>query len=103
MATAVIGISVPNGAPSHAAITFFAERINAMGISRDQILVATHDAANGDARVEINYISYRRNTDACGDWSEDLAFTMDNQTAQEFRLRGAAQYRRPDRRSARSC
>ena len=31
-----------------------------MGISRDQILVATHDAANGDPRVEVNYIAYQR-------------------------------------------
>ena len=40
---------------------------------------------------------------ACGDWSENLAFTADNQHAAEFRLRGAAQYRRHGRRSARSA
>lgn len=79
-----LGISVPNGAPSHAAITFFAERAAATGISRDKILVSTHDAANGDARVDISYISYSAKTDACGDWSEDLSFTMENQTPKNF-------------------
>ena len=68
-------------------IGFFAERINDMGVSRDHILVATHDAPDGDMRVEINYVSYQAHTDNCGDWSEDLAFTADNRHAQEFRLR----------------
>ena len=41
---------------------------------RDHILVATHDAAAGDMQVEINYVAYQAHTDACGDWSEDLAY-----------------------------
>src|SRR5471032_1846768 len=36
-----IGISVPAGAPSHAAISYFAEAAAATGISRDKILVST--------------------------------------------------------------
>ena len=79
-----LGISVPNGAPSHAAITFFAERAAATGISRDKILVSTHDAANGDFRVDVSYIAYKASADSCGDWSQNLAFTLENQTPSNF-------------------
>ena len=41
----------------------------------------------GRSQVEINYISYQASTAPCGDWSEDLAYTIDNKTAAEFRLR----------------
>lgn len=80
-----LGISVPNGAPSRAAITYFAERAAATGISRDKILVSTHDVANGDWRVDVNYISYTARADNCGrDWSDDLAYTLDNRTPANF-------------------
>ena len=79
-----LGISVPNGAPSRAAITFFAERAAATGISRDKILVSTHDASSSDMRVDINYIAYTARTQACGDWSENEAFTLDNRTSKNF-------------------
>lgn len=79
-----LGISVANGAPAHAAITFFAERAAATGISRDNILVSTHDVANGDYRVDISYISYSASADSCGDWSENEAFTADNLTPKNF-------------------
>lgn len=79
-----LGVSVPNGAPSHAAITFFAERAAATGISRDKILVSTHDVANGDFRVDVSYISYSASAESCGDWSENEAFTADNLTPRNF-------------------
>ena len=79
-----LGISVPNGTPSHTAITFFAERAAATGISRDKILVSTHDAANGDFRVDVSYISYSAHADDCGDWSENEAFSADNLTPKNF-------------------
>src|SRR4029077_8843555 len=80
-----LGISVPNGPPSRAAITYFAERAAATGISRDKILVSTHDVANGDFRVDVSYISYTAHADNCGnDWSENLAYTADNQTPRNF-------------------
>lgn len=79
-----LGISVPGGAPSHAAITFLAERAAASGISRDRILVSTHDVANGDYRVDVSYITYTAHADSCGDWSENLAFTGDNLTPKNF-------------------
>jgi pilus assembly protein CpaD len=79
-----LAISVPNGPPSRATITFFAERAAASGISRDKILVSTHDVANGDYRVDVNYITYSARTDTCADWSEDLAFTIDNVTPKNY-------------------
>ncbi|HVW72371.1 MAG TPA: CpaD family pilus assembly protein [Rhizomicrobium sp.] len=79
-----LGISVPDGAASRAAITFFAERAAASGISRDKILVSTHGASSGDYRVDISYIAYSAHADSCGDWSENLAFTAENQTMPNF-------------------
>ena len=79
-----LGISVPNGAASRAAITYFGERAAATGISRDKILVTTRDAANGDPRVDVSYIAYTARTQACGDWSENEAFTLDNRTPKNF-------------------
>lgn len=79
-----LGISVPNGASSRAAITFFGERAAATGISRDKILVSTHDAANGDGRVDVSYIAYTARTQTCGDWSDDEGYTLDNHTSKNF-------------------
>ncbi|MBA2587184.1 MAG: CpaD family pilus assembly protein [Alphaproteobacteria bacterium] len=80
-----LGISVPNGAPANAAITYFAERAAATGISRDKILVSTHDVANGDLRVDVSYIAYSARAEACGrDWSDNLAYTLDNRTPSNF-------------------
>ena len=79
-----LGISVPNGSASRAAITYFGERAAATGISRDKILVSTRDVANGDTRVDITYIAYNARTAACGDWSENESFTLDNSTPKRF-------------------
>jgi len=79
-----LGISVPSSASSRAAITYFGERAAASGISRDRILVSTHDAANGDRRVDVSYIAYTAHTQSCGDWSENESFTLDNQTPKNF-------------------
>jgi pilus biogenesis lipoprotein CpaD len=97
-----IAVSAPAGINSkRAMIGFFAQRINDMGVPKDHILVASHDAPDGDMRVEINYVSYQAHTDKCGDWSENLALLRRQSDAQEFWLLRAAQYRRPGRRSAR--
>ncbi|HKU55199.1 MAG TPA: CpaD family pilus assembly protein [Rhizomicrobium sp.] len=79
-----LGISVPNGPASRAAITYLGERAAATGISRDKILVSTRDAANDDGRVDVTYIAYTARTAACGDWSENESFTMDNATPKRF-------------------
>ena len=78
-----IAINVPSGPGMQQTVVSLSNQINEMGIGRDRILVASHDAAAG-AQVELNYISYQARTAACGDWSEDLAFTADNSTASNF-------------------
>lgn len=75
-----ISISVPGGAGTEQTVTALADRINQLGVSRDRILVATRDAAQG-SQIEINYISYQPKTAGCGDWSEDLYYTAENRTA----------------------
>ena len=79
-----IAINVPNGAGMQQQVAWLADRINEMGVGRDQILIASRDASSGDNRVEINYVSYQARTDACGDWSEDLSYTLENKTAANF-------------------
>jgi pilus assembly protein CpaD len=79
-----LGISVPNGLPSRAAITWLAERAAATGIPRDKILVSTHDTRDGDFRVDVSYIAYTARAPECRDWSENLAFSGDNLTPKNF-------------------
>lgn len=79
-----IAVSAPAGINSQAMIGFFAQRINDMGVPKNHILVASHDAPDGDMRVEINYVSYQAHTDKCGDWSENLAYSADNLTPRNF-------------------
>ncbi len=83
--TGSIAVSVPASAQTQGMIDVFAGHINRMGIARDKILVATHDAPMGDMRVEVNYVAYQANVaKACGDWSENLSFTMHNRTPANF-------------------
>src|SRR5579859_450102 len=79
-----LGISVPSGAGSRAAIGFFGERAALSGISRDKILVTTREAGNSDPRVDVSYIAYTAHTQACGDWSDDESFTLENHTSKNF-------------------
>jgi len=76
-----LAINVPSGPGMQQSVSALANRINEMGVGRDRILVASRDAAGGDASVELNYISYQARTASCGDWSEDLSFTAANRTA----------------------
>ena len=76
-----IAISVPGGTAMQQQVVTLATRINEMGISRVRILVASRDATGGDNRVELNYVSYQAHAAACGDWSEDMANTLQNKTA----------------------
>jgi pilus assembly protein CpaD len=79
-----IAVSAPAVMGGQDASGYFAARINSMGVSRDKILIAAHDAGSGNMQVEVNYVSYQAHTDKCGDWSDDLAFTLDNSTPKNF-------------------
>src|SRR5664279_6016591 len=54
-----IAINVPSGPGMQQTVVALSNQINEMGISRDRILVASHDAAAGGPQVELNYISYQ--------------------------------------------
>jgi len=79
-----IAVSAPATLGGQQMAGWFAARINAMGVSREKILIASHDAPEGDMRVEINYVTYQARTDKCGDWSDNLAFTLMNDTPKNF-------------------
>jgi pilus assembly protein CpaD len=77
-------VSAPSGAAANEQIAFFADHINEMGVSRDHIIVSTHDAPPNDMRVELNYVTYTASATPCGNWDEDLAQTYDNSTPKNF-------------------
>lgn len=79
-----ISVSVPEGPGSADSIRYFGERLASMGVQRSAILVGTHDAANGDMRVEIGYMGYVAHTDPCGDWTQNLDDTGNNLPAPDF-------------------
>ena len=79
-----LSISAPAGRDAAAAISYFAERLASLGVARSRIMVGTHEATDGDTRVEISYLGYIAHTDPCGDWSKDLANTAANQSSPNF-------------------
>ena len=79
-----ISVSAPQGPDANAALSYFGERLVQMGVPRSRILVGTRDVAGEDRRVEIAFVGYSAHTDACGDWSADLAETHANDTAPNF-------------------
>lgn len=77
-----ISVSAPQGPDASAALAYFGARLFEMGVPRSRILVGTHDGA--DPRVEIGFIAYTARTDACGDWSDNVALTYDNRPMKNF-------------------
>lgn len=79
-----ISVSVPQGPGEQAQISYFGERLVGMGVDRARILVGTHQVANGDGRVEVNFVQYTAHTKPCGDWSVDVAEDNDNSPMPNF-------------------
>lgn len=79
-----ISISAPRGGGSDAALTFFAEKLAGLGVPRSRILVGTREMAGPQDPVEISFITYVARTNACGDWSENLADTASNLPPPDF-------------------
>ena len=67
-----------------AAITYLGERAAATVSAATRSW--SRDAANGDTRVDLTYIAYPL-AQACGDWSENRSFTMDNTTPKDSAAR----------------
>ena len=79
-----ISLLAPAGGNSSAVISSLGEKLAAMGVPRDRILVGTRDAETGDERVELRYITYVAHTDACGDWSKNAGDTASNLPMPDF-------------------
>ena len=79
-----ISISVPKGPGSSASIRYFGERLAAMGVGRDHILVGTRDLEDGDGRVDLGFVTYRAGPAPCGDWSDNIANTASNLPVANF-------------------
>ncbi len=79
-----ISISAPDGPMSRETISYFGERLAALGVPRANILVGTHEAAGGDMRVEIGYVGYITHTDPCANWSDNAADNADNLPRPDF-------------------
>jgi pilus assembly protein CpaD len=79
-----ISVSVPQGPAEQAEISYFGERLFAMGVDRSRVLVGTHQVANGDGRVEVNFVEYTARTKPCGDWSVDVAEDAENSPMPNF-------------------
>jgi len=79
-----ISITAPAG--GSAAIGYFGERLAALGVPRDKILVGTRPQGASDDRVEIGFMSYRAHVDGCGanDWSTNWGDGADNQPPPSF-------------------
>jgi pilus assembly protein CpaD len=79
-----ISVSAPRGPDANAALSYFGERLVQLGVPRSRILVGTREVASDDRRVEISFIGYAAHTEACGDWSANLAETQPNDTSPNF-------------------
>jgi pilus assembly protein CpaD len=79
-----LSISAPEGPDSSDAISFFGERLAAIGVPRGRILVGTHPVTDGDRRVEIGFVAYEAHTAPCGNWSDDVTDTSANLPRLDF-------------------
>jgi pilus assembly protein CpaD len=79
-----ISVSAPQGPDANAALSYFGERLVQLGVPRSRILVGTREVGGDDRRVEITFVGYGAHTEACGDWSANLAETQPNDTAPNF-------------------
>lgn len=77
-----ISVSAPQNGDSTAALSYFGGRLFAMGVPKSKILVGTH--AGNNAGVELKFIAYTAQTNPCGTWDRNLAFTYSNRTPENF-------------------
>ncbi|HUO92252.1 MAG TPA: CpaD family pilus assembly protein [Rhizomicrobium sp.] len=73
-----ISVSVPTSPYSSRVITAIGERLADLGVPRSHILVGVQDQTGAEGKVEVGYVSFDAHTDPCGDWSENVAFTLQN-------------------------
>jgi pilus assembly protein CpaD len=61
-----------------------ADRLVALGVPRDRIMVGNPDNADTGDDVRLSYIRYQAHAEACGDWSVNLGSTSANKISPNF-------------------
>ena len=74
-----IAISAPRRFPN--APADYAQRLIALGVPGNKILVGNSDGLVAGDQVKLTYIRYEASTEPCGDWSANLADTSANTTS----------------------
>lgn len=79
-----ISVTAPEGAQASAAIGYFGERLAAMGVPRNKIIVSTRPGVP-QGMVEIGFIGYQAGlAEPCGNWSSNLGYTASNTASPNF-------------------
>jgi pilus assembly protein CpaD len=60
------------------------ERLVALGVQRNRILIGTGDGTDAGGQVRVSYIRYSVHAEECGNWSEDLGVTYANTPSPNF-------------------
>jgi pilus assembly protein CpaD len=61
-----------------------ADRLVALGVPRDRIMIGNPDNADTGDDVRLSYIRYQAHAEACGDWSVNLGSTSANKISPNF-------------------
>ncbi len=61
-----------------------ADRLVALGVPRDRIMIGNPDNLDSGDDVRLSYIRYQAHAEACGDWSVNLASTSANKVSPNF-------------------
>lgn len=61
-----------------------AERLVALGVERNRILLGNDDGSNPGGELRVSYIRYQADTEPCGDWSQNLGITYTNKPSPNF-------------------
>ncbi len=61
-----------------------ADRLAALGVPRERILLGNPDNADSGDEVRLSYIRYQAHAEACGDWSVNLGSASANKVSPNF-------------------
>jgi pilus assembly protein CpaD len=77
-------ISVAAPAGRDAASHEIADDVVAMGVPRSHVLVGVDEMPQAGAEIKVSFVRYLAQTKPCGDWSENIATTYDNEPTPNF-------------------
>ena len=78
-----ISITVAEGMGASSTISYYGEKLAAMGVPRDRIIVSTRSNV-APGQVEIGFIGYQASVQPCGNWSSNLGYTASNRVSKNF-------------------